>query len=240
MIYNDGFNSLELRRDGSIEVTVNDYDMDYHPITVYADFDQDTVKKLYLRLKEHFEQEEPKMSIEQQHKDMVARLAKPGEDILVSLTPEKCHLWHMGTGAVGEVIECLEGVMNADAENVKEELGDSLFYLEGLRNTICPERDIEDVPSDEEGLIIPEAIILVGRILDKLKKVVAYNKEMDRFDLGNDILLMKHMMYQMIDRADFTVEEVLQHNIDKLDGKRYKDGYSDAAAQERADKEGEE
>jgi peptide deformylase len=51
---------------------------------------------------------------------------------------------------------------------------------------------------------------------------------------------MKHMLYQVIDRAGFTVEEVLQHNIDKLDGKRYKDGYSDAAAQERADKEGEE
>ena len=177
------------------------------------------------------------MSIEQQHKDMVVRLAKPGEDILASLTPEKCHLWHMGTGVVGEVIECLEGVMNADAENVKEELGDSLFYLEGLRNTICPERDIKDVPSDEEGLIIPEAIILVGRILDKLKKVVAYNKEVDRFDLGNDILMMKHLLHQMIGRAGFTVEEVLQHNIDKLDGKRYKDGYSDAAAKERADKE---
>lgn len=74
------------------------------------------------------------------HHEMVAALAKPGEDILATLTPEKCHLWHMATGVSGEAGELLDAVKKQvaynkeiDRENVIEELGDLEFYMEGLR-----------------------------------------------------------------------------------------------------------
>jgi len=113
--------------------------------------------------------------------DMVATLAKPGADILASLTPEKCHMWHMASCVPGEAGELFDAVKKhciygkeLDRENVVEELGDLEFYMEGLR----------------QGLGI-------------------------------------------------TRKETLESNIAKL-GKRYAGfKYSDAAAQKRADKNGE-
>jgi len=73
------------------------------------------------------------------HETMVRMKAKPGIDILQSLTPEKCHLWHMATGASTEAGELLGAVKNhliynnpVDVENIIEELGDLLFYLQGV------------------------------------------------------------------------------------------------------------
>lgn len=78
--------------------------------------------------------------IELKQSNMVRVLAKPGEDILSSLTPAKCHLWHMITGVQGEVGELTDALKKhiiygkeLDRENVIEELGDVEFYLEGIR-----------------------------------------------------------------------------------------------------------
>ena len=75
-----------------------------------------------------------------QHKAMVAALAKPGQAIVESLTPEAAHLLHMAVGVSGEAGELLDAVKKAaiyckpiDRVNVIEELGDIEFYLEGLR-----------------------------------------------------------------------------------------------------------
>ncbi len=75
--------------------------------------------------------------------DMVKTLAKPGTDILASLTPEKCDLWHMATGVSGEAGELSDAVKRAaiynkelDRENVIEELGDLEFYMEGIRQNL--------------------------------------------------------------------------------------------------------
>lgn len=71
---------------------------------------------------------------------MVAALAKPGEAILPSLTPDRCHLLHMAIGVSGEAGELLDAIKKVaihnkpiDRENVVEELGDLEFYMEGLR-----------------------------------------------------------------------------------------------------------
>lgn len=72
--------------------------------------------------------------------DMVDGLAKPGGNILASLTPLKCHLWHMASCIPGEGGELFDAVKKfviyekpLDKANVIEELGDLEFYLEGLR-----------------------------------------------------------------------------------------------------------
>lgn len=111
-------------------------------------------------------------------KDMVAALVKPGEDIVQSLTTEKANVWHLATGVSGEAGELLDAIKKhviynkpLDHENVIEELGDMMFYMEGLM----------------------QALGISG-------------------------------------------EECIEANIKKL-GVRYAQGYSDQAAQQRADKE---
>jgi NTP pyrophosphatase (non-canonical NTP hydrolase) len=69
------------------------------------------------------------------HPELVSRLCKPGEDILDTLTPKKCHLWHMMTGLVGEVIELKEAWLKQDVPNIIEELGDIRFYIQGFIQT---------------------------------------------------------------------------------------------------------
>jgi NTP pyrophosphatase (non-canonical NTP hydrolase) len=112
-----------------------------------------------------------------QFADHVAILAKPGVAIVNELSHQDCHRIHMVLGIAGEAGELVDAVKKAaiyqkplDHDNIVEELGDLVFYMQGLMN-----------------------------------------------DLG------------------ITWEAVMQHNITKL-ASRYPAGYSDKAAQERADK----
>lgn len=74
---------------------------------------------------------------------MVASLAKPGEQIVTELTPEKAHQLHMAVGVSGESGELLDAIKKAtiynkqlDRDNAIEELGDLEFYMEGLRQSL--------------------------------------------------------------------------------------------------------
>lgn len=86
------------------------------------------------------------MSIYRKHRMLVEDLAKPGRDIVNSLTanPEegatKAHLLHMAVGVAGEAGELLDAIKKhviydkaLDLDNVIEELGDIEFYMQGLR-----------------------------------------------------------------------------------------------------------
>jgi len=72
--------------------------------------------------------------------DMVAKLAKSGEEILATLTPEKAHAIHMSLGVAGEAGELVDVIKKyvaynreLDKDSVIKEMGDLEFYLEGLR-----------------------------------------------------------------------------------------------------------
>lgn len=74
------------------------------------------------------------------HAALVANLAKPGAQIVASLTPEAANLLHMAVGISGEAGELLDAIKKAaiyckpvDRVNVVEELGDLEFYMQGLR-----------------------------------------------------------------------------------------------------------
>ncbi len=74
------------------------------------------------------------------HPELVAALAKPGADIVATLTAEDAHSLHMAVGIAGEVGKLLDAVKKAaiyrkliDRVNVVEELGNLEFYMEGLR-----------------------------------------------------------------------------------------------------------
>lgn len=82
------------------------------------------------------------------HSKMVANLCKSGRDIMEAMTPLKAHLDHMAIGVCGEAGELADAIKKhtvygkpLDILNVKEELGDLEFYMEGVRSALCLTRE---------------------------------------------------------------------------------------------------
>ena len=75
-----------------------------------------------------------------------------------------------------------------------------------------------------------------GEIIDAIKKHVAYNKPLDRENVIEELGDIEFYMQGLRDALSITREETLEHNYTKLMTKRYPNGYSDEAAQARADK----
>ena len=74
---------------------------------------------------------------------MTIALAKDGEQIKQEITPEQANLLHMGVGVSTEANELLDAIKKhtiyqkpLDVENVKEELGDLLFYMSNLMQSV--------------------------------------------------------------------------------------------------------
>lgn len=83
------------------------------------------------------------------HERLVELLCKPGEDILLSITPLDCHLNHVVPCILGEAGELWDAIkkhtiyrQDLDMENVIEELGDIEFYLEATRQALFIPRDV--------------------------------------------------------------------------------------------------
>jgi NTP pyrophosphatase (non-canonical NTP hydrolase) len=187
------------------------------------------------------------------HPDMVKQLAKSGEDIIKDMTPGAMHLLHMAVGISGESGELLEAILDVesfqhvDEENVKEELGDMEFYLEGYRQEIQVLREDTITYQDEDfshhgisflGATLDFARLSAasGKLLDDTKKMAIYAKSLD-IDLAIKHLKEVELYLESI-RQHFGIlyEETIDHNIDKL-GIRYKGhNYSNEQAQNRADK----
>lgn len=81
------------------------------------------------------------------HSDMVRKLRKSGEDILKELTPEQADLVHMVMGVIGEAGELLDTIKkhsmyqkDLDVVNIKEEMGDIEFFMEGIRQILKIDR----------------------------------------------------------------------------------------------------
>lgn len=186
-------------------------------------------------------------NLEQEHKDMVAQLAKPGEAILASLTPEKCHVLHMAVGVAGEAGELLG---SNTKENTLEELGDIEFYLQALRvhfmpADYCPQRYLEYKITETHipGWRYNEVVCFYAAdLLDIIKKWVIYDKSIvDVADkIRNAIASLDFSLTQLYAHEGISREAALDHNIDKLlkgARARYKAGsYSDQQAQDRQDK----
>lgn len=86
--------------------------------------------------------------LDEQHKALVSRLAKPAEEILKELTTTKIDLLHMLTGMeteIGEIATTIKAIVfynkPIDYDNIIEELGDLEFYIQGLRHTLAISRD---------------------------------------------------------------------------------------------------
>jgi NTP pyrophosphatase (non-canonical NTP hydrolase) len=76
-----------------------------------------------------------------------------------------------------------------------------------------------------------------GELVDAIKKAVIYNKPLDRANVVEELGDIEFYLEGLRQGLGISRAEVLEANMSKL-SRRYQDGYSDAAAQARADKEG--
>lgn len=79
---------------------------------------------------------------------MVKVLAKPGKDILATMSERDIEILHMAVGICGEAGELIDAIKKRsiynkaiDLDNVIEELGDLEFYMEGLRQCLNISRE---------------------------------------------------------------------------------------------------
>ena len=78
-----------------------------------------------------------------------------------------------------------------------------------------------------------------GELLDALKKHVFYNKPLDMENVTEELGDIEFYLQGLRARLNIARADTLQHNVDKLlvgEKARYKDGYTDEAAQLRRDK----
>lgn len=187
----------------------------------------------------------------------VAALAKNPDALLDELNPDSVHLWHMATGVAGEVIEFMEALRGyisvaKDARNEEEwksmrvtrrahlieEMGDIFFYCEGIRAALGLRN-----PTHEAGLVDETGLGILtsaGELLDSAKKHAVYSKplsdeQLDAIQRHLDIIHTA-LIETIGSLYNATYEEVMEALDTKLNKKRYPNGYTNEAAQARADK----
>lgn len=124
-----------------------------------------------------------------------------------------------------------EGFMEMDEAPVGSNFGKLLFYREFVAALAKP--------MGSETLDILHAAVGVsgeaGELLDAVKKTWAYNKPLDRENIVEELGDLRFYMQHLMNVLRITEQEVLEGNVRKLQV-RYANGYSDKAAQDRADK----
>lgn len=75
-----------------------------------------------------------------------------------------------------------------------------------------------------------------GEIIDAVKKKWVYNKLLDEANLKEELGDILFYIQAMANFLPCTIEELMLANMEKLK-KRYPEGYTDKAAQERKDKQ---
>jgi len=80
-----------------------------------------------------------------------------------------------------------------------------------------------------------------GELLDAIKKAVIYRKPLDHINVVEELGDLEFYMEALRKSLGITRDQTLRANMAKLktgEKARYADGYSDQAAQDRADKDG--
>lgn len=75
-----------------------------------------------------------------------------------------------------------------------------------------------------------------GELIDAVKRTLFYGKDLDLSNVLEECGDLLFYIQAMLTECGFTLDEAMEHNIEKL-RKRYPEGFSERAAIERADKE---
>lgn len=99
--------------------------------------------------------------------------------------------------------------------------------------------DIIEELNATEAMILHMAVGVAtesGELLDAAKKMVFYGKNLDIDNVTEELGDLEFYMEGLRQLVGLTREETLEDNMYKLDKLRYKNGFSNQAAIERADK----
>ncbi len=178
-----------------------------------------------------------------QYSKLVSTLFKDGPAILADAHATSFSLLHAAVGIVGEVYEYAS---SDTRENAIEELGDILFYVHAASIAVDQHPDNLLVPLDFDAVMgegstrkAIDAMYTAGfDLLDVAKKAVFHNKRADSLPrvVGNLLSNIHLNLTRLAYSNGTTLEKLEETNTFKLSVKRYPNGYSDQAAQERADK----
>lgn len=175
---------------------------------------------------------------------VVADLCKPGVDIIKDLVPINAQAMHMAIGVSKEVAELLAAVIQKNTALIIEELGDIEFYVLGAFQTAgCNPIGHRDYKGAFDSYDIYGLVIAAGDLLDAGNRLGNYADD-TKWDLYRHTLAKVRIeldkFYAVM--TEVSHEKAIEANIYKLvtgPKARYKDGkYSNAAANNRADKDG--
>lgn len=113
-----------------------------------------------------------------------------------------------------------------------------IIFEDMVRGLKKPGQAIIDslTPEKMDGLHMAVGVVgEAGELVDAVKKYVVYNKALDRANVVEELGDLEFYMEGLRQTFSISRQETLDGNIEKL-GKRYAAGYSDQAAQARADK----
>ena len=177
-----------------------------------------------------------------QYSKLVSTLFKDGPAILADANAPSFSLLHAAVGIVGEVYEYAS---SDTRENAIEELGDILFYVHAASIAVGQHPDNLLVPLDFDAVMgegstrkAIDAMYTAGfDLLDVAKKAAFYNKRAHNMPrvVGNLLSNIHVNLTRLAYSNGTTLEKLEETNTAKLSN-RYAKGYSDQAAQERADK----
>lgn len=165
--------------------------------------------------------------------------AKAPEAIQATLTPDKIDAMHAVWGITGEVMEYY---LAPTVNNQIEELHDIGFYIQMLENrfgvvTVAPPPEFSQDPGAENIFNSPMNLMrATNDLFDLAKKVIVYNDESKLEAVLKTFSFLKYQWVLKLNQHGITEEEAHLLNQNKLI-KRYANGYSDAAAATRADKQ---
>lgn len=162
------------------------------------------------------------------HVKLVKDLKKNPKDILDSLDPFKVDLLHMAIGISGEAAELSE---YSSEENLKEELGDLLFYITGtlvvldydwyeadqqtrmiLKNP--SKSQVKELLKGEVSFL--DINIAAGQYLDVIKKICIYEKLYFDGQIFLALCNFLSVFLKFVRAKGFDLERLMSENIIKL------------------------
>ena len=163
-------------------------------------------------------------------------------DLSNSLLNNLANSIHMVLGMCSEIEELYEAIEKFDIVNISEELIDGAWYAANYCNIhdinpgyvpYTPE-DLELESFDKELLLkaVKDLIIVISKLQDLDKKLLAYNKHVEhseRKELIEEYFVILHAACQF---AGIDVELGMQNNIDKL-SVRFPDKFTQYLANNR-------
>lgn len=134
-----------------------------------------------------------------------------------------------------ELFEAVNGYIHIDIENVKEEIGDLLWYISAVVRAENIKIEIQNEESLSIFPIVTRIQILAGNLVDIVKKGIFYNKKPDMNFIHEQIKILIHLINKICSYYDWDIEEVMAENIKKLK-KRYPRQFTSYYSEARLDK----